>query len=204
MHAVSWALAGLLVAMTGNVVHADEPAAAAPSAPVATDGADADASEEPAAAAPAQKAAGIERSAGDYFKYGMLGLPFIALFVEDEPYHPKVAEGGWLASFVGSLFSPFGGHLWAPALFYGTPPEGPAASRARMFGYVSVALAWTAILCWPLLFIPVKGWALFIGIVFIESVYQYDVAPRMIALAYSDAYGGPARKQEDDDQDEGR
>jgi len=143
--------------------------------------------------------------------------------------HPDAADGMVGAWMVGALFSPVGGHLWAPRLFYKDIPANKPSQSSLILGGIATVLPWilvfnmvahgvTATWWW----VPWVGWLGGSGVQVVLLVVDVAVVaaliflelwlfPRAIHSALSDAYAldadeSPAeeraRTQDDDDNDE--
>ena len=114
-----------------------------------------------------------------FWEYVELGATFGAEWVQ------PVDDGFVPAWLLGSLFNHFGGHMWAPLLFYENRPWNRPAKIAVALGATMMAIGW---LYSSLIVLNVVGAVFLLLCSPIVCCLNWVVIPRAIAAASADAY----------------
>jgi hypothetical protein len=149
-----------------------------------------------------------DRGYGDYMR---LAFDF------DHELHEEVEENMILQWLLGALLSLVGGHIWAPMIFYKEVPKNAQRKTALIFGALSLVAYGLIVVpgfvpfLFPGIYLFFLGGVAFIALAAFVTFLQAFMFPRMITIAYSDAYkvGGETgskkkkrRKPVDEEDDE--
>ncbi len=160
-----------------------------------------------------KKAKAAEESAsedmGDPADRGVMDYLKAAITFSDWEVTPEVEDnkiGSWI---LGALFATYGGHIWAPMVFFKDVPKNKARTNAMILGVLGIftpAIMCGAFVLLPCAIVPILGWLVYFGAFItlgaISAIMNWYVIPKAITLAYSDAYlmadeGGGSGDDED-------
>ncbi len=146
-----------------------------------------------------KKAKAAEESAsedmGDPGDRGVMDYLKAAVTFSDWDVTPEVEDnkiGSWI---LGALFATYGGHIWAPMIFFKDVPKNKARTNAMILGVLGIftpVIMCGAFALLPCAIVPILGWLVYFGglIVAVATSFfvNWYVIPKAITLAYSDAY----------------